>query len=196
MFLGLVGGHSLAAAAAPPGADVTVSVVVTPSTFQPGSTGVIELTMHNNGPDTAGSNAYNLIDQKAFLSTPPAPRAPYVVLPGVTGCVVGGQFLGPNVDMLWGYIGTFAYPSIPAGESRTCRIPIQFLDQPLESFDTYWRISTNPEDPDLSNNQVNYRFIAAAPPATPVPALDRWVILLTALGLLALSARALRRRAG
>ena len=69
----------------------------------------------------------------------------------------------------------------------------QFFAESFESLDTNWRISTNPEDPDLTNNAVAYRFIAGTATATPVPTLDRWAIAMAALGLLTLSAHALNK---
>jgi hypothetical protein len=199
LLLGLYS-HGRPASAGLPVADVSVSVVVAPDAFGPLSTGVIELTLHNDGPDPAGAvypgSLGNLIAQRAFLLTQPSQRAPYQVLPGVTGCNIFGQLVGPNINMMWGYIWTYHYPPIPAGESRTCRIPIQFPEQPFESFDTSWRISTNPEDPDLTNNVVNYRFVAGVPlqPARRVPAFGFWAKSITALGLFALAARVLKRR--
>ncbi len=54
LVLGLAA-HGVLASAGTPVADVSVSVRVTPSTFAPLDTGVIELTMHNQGPDPAGT---------------------------------------------------------------------------------------------------------------------------------------------
>lgn len=85
------------------------------------------------------------------------------MLPGAGGCNIIGELVGPNINLVWGYIWSYYLPPIPAGESRTCRIPIQFSEQPFESFETGWRISTNPEDPDLANNTVTYRFVAGVP---------------------------------
>lgn len=197
LFFAITIGISAVASAAygggTPVADVWVSVEVTPSAFQPLSTGVIELTMHNNGPDTAGtgvSGGFGIeISQRAFLLTNPSLPPPYLVLPGATGCGVIHEVFGPNVNMLWGFIWSFYFPPIPAGEIRTCRIPIQFTAEPFQSFDTNWRILSTPEDPDLTNNTVNYRFVAGIPlePAMPVSAIDRWAMWLAALGVLALA---------
>ena len=183
-----------------PVADVSVSVTVMPNAFRPSDTGIIELTMHNHGPDAAGADypgsLGNLIAQRAFLFNDPTLRPPYRILPGVTGCDVMGELVGPNVNLQWGYIWSFDYPPIPAVESRTCRIPIQFSAAPFESFDTNWRISTNPEDPDLTNNTVAWRFVAASPSGTvaAIPAIDRWAVIATMLGSIALAARSLWQR--
>lgn len=185
-------------------ADLWVSVVVTPNAFQPLSTGVIELTLHNNGPDAAGVGAPvglgNQISQQGFLLTHPSLPPPYLALPGVTGCTVVYEVFGPNVNMLWGFVWSFYYPVIPAGEARTCNIPIQFTSQPFESFDTRWRILSTPQDPDLTNNTVDYRFIAGIPlvPPQPVPSLHliAQLLLVASLLLLALRAKSALRRRG
>lgn len=193
MLASIFGSAKPVCAGAVPVADVTVSVNVTPAVFQPLSTGVIELTMRNNGPEAAGTDypgSYgNLISQRAFLLSQPSQSPPYRVLSGTTGCAVVGEIFGPNVNMLWGFVWSFYYPAIPAGESRTCRIPIEFGPAPFETFETSWRISTNPEDPDLTNNVVAYTFVAglALVPPIPVPLFDRWSALLATLCLLVLA---------
>ena len=190
-LIGLLSMGAPAMGGSPPVADVSLSVEVTPNIFGPLSTGEIALTLHNDGPDTAGATGVsgNVVFQKAFLLARPSDPPPYQVLPGTTGCNVTFDLFGPNVNGVWGFVWSYYYAPLAAGASKTCRVPIRFIDMPLESFDTNWRIFNPDEDPNQSNNIAYYRFIAGVPliPAEPVPGLSLISTLLLAFSVLFLA---------
>jgi hypothetical protein len=185
----------MASAGTPPvQADLAVSVSVTPSEFSPGSHGSISLTLNNHGPDTAGTGAFsNLVFQRGFRLEVPTDRPPYDIRDPVIGCFVVTEIVGPFSDLSFGLVWSYYFDVIAPGTSRTCTFPIEFYPQPFENFDTFWITALSTEDPNPSNNRVDYRFVAGTPflAPTPVPTmgLPGLMALLSGLGWLGLRHR-------
>ena len=182
-------------------ADLEVSVSVTPSSFSPGSQGIVSLTLTNHGPDTAGTGSFaNLVLQRGFRLEVITDRPPYEIREPVSGCVIAPEIVGPFSDLSFGFVWTYYFDAIPAGTSRTCTFAIEFSPRPFDSFDTFWRTAATTEDPNPANNQADYRFIAGIPliPPQPVPGLRliAQLLLAASLLLLALQATSAVRRRG
>lgn len=155
-----------------------MSVSVSPASFSPGSSATVTLTLHNAGPATAGSTTRpphlaNLVLQKGFRREPPLNRPPYAIPTQGTGCFISYDIVGPLADLSFGWVWSFYFELIPAGESRTCTFPIQFYPTTTESFETFWVSSPLAPDPNPGNDRAFYTFVAGTPyvAPTPVPAL-------------------------
>lgn len=158
------------AGTSPVQADLELSVSVTPSVFSPGSRGTVALTLHNHGPDAAGTGAFDtLVYQRGFRLEVPSDRPPYEIREPVTGCFIASELVGPFPDFSFGLVWAYYFGVIPAGESRTCTFAIEFYPRPFESFDTFWRASLYTEDPNPSNDRADYRFVAGTPYVAPIP---------------------------
>lgn len=174
-------------------ADLSLSVHVTPSSFAPGERGTVRLTLHNAGPDAAGTIRpgpfANLVLQRGFRLESAYQRGPYQVVAPVSGCFITYDIVGPYTDLSFGLVWSYYFEVVPAGESRTCTFDIKFADRPFSTFETFWRSISYPgEDPNIDNDRVDYTFIAAGDLPVPVPASSFWAMtglaaLLVSLGL-------------
>lgn len=186
--LGLSASHRVSAAA-----DLSIDVSVTPATFWPGSSATIAMTLHNAGPDVAGAGStipfpIFVLQRGIPLPTMSVTDIPYNIYVRPQGCNVASEVVGPLPDLSFQLVWTFHFAAIPAGESRSCEIPITFYNHATSSFPTYWLAFPDPTDPNLLNNRVNYEFVRGAPPPpTPVPIFSSWGRALQALGLLLLA---------
>jgi len=156
-----------------PQIDLLLEVTTTPLPFVPGGHGIVAITLHNAGPDTAGGTlsgqeSINVYEDEFIITTQPPP---FEVRDPVIGCRVE-RFVSeplPNGDI--GLVFAFYFGPIPAGESRTCTYAIEFDPSTRESFATGWIVTTpNDDDADLSNNRVDYVFQA---PAVSIPTASR-----------------------
>ena len=180
-------------AGALPQVDLSVSVSTTPVPYVPGGHGTVTLTVHNAGPDAAGTTfpgpyAIDVI-QDGFTITHNPP--PYEIRAPVIGCLITETITEPLPDGNIGLIWEFYFDVIPAGGSRTCTFDIEFYPSTRQSFTTGW-LAVIPSDNDTNpnNNRVNYTFLAGT---QQVPAITNPGLLVLAIGLLFL-AWAFRRR--
>ena len=176
-----------------PQVDLAVSVYTTPVPFVPGGIATVTMTVHNAGPDAAGTvlpeqreivvleKSYNVVSQ------PP----PFVLFEPATGCSAYSQYTeyipglpGGGISLL----NSYYFDDIAAGSSRTCTYRIQFLLSTQESFSTYWHVidSANDDDINPSNDRFDYTFIAPSglSASIPVPMLSVASLLILGLGLL------------
>lgn len=180
-------------------ADLSLSLHVTPSSFAPGQLGTVRLTLHNAGPDAAGTIRpgpfANLVLQRGFRLESAYQRGPYEVVAPVSGCFITYDIVGPYTDLSFGLVWSYYFEVVPAGESRTCTFDIRFADRPFSTFDTFWRSVSYPgEDQNVDNDRVDYTFIAAADLPVPVPASAFWAMAGLAVSLVSLGLRSMRDR--
>lgn len=193
-----------------PQIDVSITVSVTPSAFQPGDRGTVTLTLHNAGPTAAGvAQPGPFGDQFANYVIGPGFRLPTtwdwgpfdILWSTVNGCVATYDVIGPGPppDFFFALVFQFYFEVIPPGESRVCTFDIQFLPEPFETFETRWSytISAAQEDTNPANNEVFYTIVAGAPYVPPVlvPSLSRWTLMGLAIGLSVLAFAHWRRYA-
>jgi len=189
-FLACVASVS-AIAGARPKVDLSVSVTTSPVPFEPGGIVTVTMTVHNAGPDAAGATLPNersvIVREKPYgiVERPP----PFVLFEPATGCSAYAQESEPIPGLPGGgltYLFSYYFDTVGPGESRTCVYRVRFLPSTQEDFATNWRISSaNDDDTNPNNNQFDYTFIAAEPPApVAVPALSLTGWLLLGLGLL------------
>lgn len=200
----------LALAGAPPlpQIDVSISVAVTPSAFQPGDQGTVTLSLQNYGPEPAGvvqpgpfgELFANFVIGPGFALANASEWGPFdIVWESVSGCFATYDIVGPGPppNFSFGLIFQFYFEVVQPNQTRTCTFDVVFRPRPFETFESRWRyvpsgaqLDTNP-----ANNEVFYTFVAgttyAAP--TPVPA-SSWITLVgLGSGLLLLAFQ--RRRA-
>lgn len=158
--------------------DVSIQVQVAPETFWPGSSQVITMTLHNDGPDVAGGGSnlafpVDVLQRGITLPNQSTSDIPYNVFAAPSGCRVGWQVVGPLPDLSFILIWSYHFQPIPAGGSRTCTIPITFYDHATTNIPTHWWAYRVPSDPDWSNNLATYEFVRGSPPPPrPVPLLS------------------------
>lgn len=168
--------------------STSLSVTVTPPIFVPGGRNTVALTVHNAGPDTAGTipgvSPSIFVYQDIFIITTQPP--PYEIVSPADGCwierFVGEPLPDRNIALSFGHY----FESIPAGQSRTCTYDIEFYSSTRASFPTGWLVRTpNDDDKNPSNDRLDYTF-ATAPlaPAAPVPTGSTLTWLVLGLGLL------------
>jgi hypothetical protein len=176
--------------------DVSVSVSVAPVPFAPGGRSTVSLTIHNAGPDAAGTanpGPYAIdVIQRGFIITHFPP--PYEIRNPVAGCRITETITEPLPNGDIGLVWEFYFDVLQAGASRTCTFDIEFYPFTRDSFTTGWlanpgyhEIDSNPD-----NNRVSYTFRAAA---VPIPATSGFSLLMLTIGLFALAGLA-RSRAG
>ena len=155
--------------------DLSVSVSMAPATFTPGSQGIFSVSVHNAGPDAAGTVFPDEKPIRVYSSSivfPPTQPPPLEILSVLTGNCWLDRFSEPLPNGQWVVQFIFYFDPIAAGESRTCTNEVEFSLQANENIPTRWRVvphndqETNPDD-----NQVDYTFVAAQPtPPASVPA--------------------------
>ena len=183
------------AASTRPQVDLSVSVTTAPVPFVPGGVGTVTMTVHNAGPDTAGSV---LPDQREIIvfehgynvtNNPP----PYELFEPAEGCSAYAEYSeyipGQGVFLLF----SFYFDDIAAGASRTCTYRVRFLASTRESFATSWLVSDSANDDDINpgNNRFDYQFLASI---SPVPALSPVGALALGMGLMLVGAWTQQRR--
>jgi len=177
-----------------PQVDLYVSVSTDPVPFVPGGRGTVALTLHNAGPDAAGTTfpgtyAIDVI-QSGFIITSHPP--PYEIRGPVEGCFIAETITEPLPNGDIGLVWEFYFDVVSPGASRTCTFGIEFYPSTRDSFTTSWiAVSPNDEDTNPGNNRVHYTF--AAPPVSIPTASSRGLIGL-GISLLVMSWIACRNR--
>lgn len=193
------------AGTSPPGQyDVSISVAVTPSAFQPGDRGTVTLALHNAGPDPAGSVqpgpggnlVANFVIGPGFRLATAGDWGPFdIIYSTVSGCLATFDVIGPGPppNFFFGLVFQFYFAVVPPGESLTCTFDIVFLPTPFETFESRWRYEAGSGDTNPGNNEIFYTIVAGTPYQTPapIPALSWWgqAGVMLGLGLLALRSR-------
>lgn len=187
--------------------DVSISVSVTPSSFQPGERGTVTLTLENAGPDAAGvaqagDPLANFVIGPGFRLPTTWDWGPFDILwSAVSGCVATYDVIGPGPppDFFFALVFQFYFEVIPPGESRVCTFDIQFLPEPFETFESKWTyvVRGTQQDTNPANNEIFYTIVAGAPyvPPEPAPVLSLWTLTGLALGMFALACAHRRRYA-
>lgn len=168
-----------------PQVDLSLSVELSPEAFVPGSRTRVELTLHNAGPDTAGTippqpyRNFVVGDPFDITTSPPL----FEVVEVVGGCAVERFVSEPFLDGRIELAFVYYFNAIPANQSRTCIFEIVFDSTAITSFPGGFMAYANTNDSDWNpaNNRLAYTYVAAsvAQPVVPVPALS-------ALGLMTL----------
>lgn len=171
-----------------PQVDVSVSVCTSPIPFVPGGSGIVALTVHNEGPDAAGNaeiSPFSIdVIQQAFIVTSHPP--PYRITDSVSGCFIMETITEPlpdgNIALVW----EFYFDVIASGESRTCTFGIEFYPGTRETFTTSWFASPgyHEDDLNLTNNRANYTFTA---PAAFVPTSSWHALVAMSVGFLVMA---------
>ncbi|WP_067648981.1 hypothetical protein [Dokdonella koreensis] len=174
----IVGGP---AAGQPAQADLSLSVVVTPSTFVAGGRNRVALTVHNAGPDLAGGGTESSISVASefyIINTRPPPYE--VVEETAQGCWVERFVTEPLPDNSIALLFAYYFDSIPAGQSRTCTYEIEYYPSTHPPLPLEWTVFTwyTDVDPDPSNNTLRYTLEAQT--VLPVPSGSGW----SAIGLI------------
>lgn len=175
-----------------PQVDLSASVSTTPVPFIPDGIGTVTMTVHNAGPDAAGSTLPEMREivvlEKPYdvVGQPP----PFVLFEPAVGCSAYAEFSeyipglpGGGIKLL----NSYYFDDIAPGESRTCTYRIQFLPSTQEGFETYWRVTDSANDDDINpdNDRFDYTFIAAPSQASiPVPTLSAISLLILSAGVL------------
>lgn len=150
-----------AAAGTPPKVDLSVSVVVSPASFDSGGRNTVRLTVHNAGPDTAGlipgdSESIYVIGGSVIVSAQPPP---FEVVPPIQGCWIERFLTEPLPDGSIALSFVYYFDSIPAGQSRTCTYDVEFGASVRTDIATGWSVFTiNDEDTNLANDRIEYVF--------------------------------------
>jgi hypothetical protein len=182
-------GLSLASAGTRPQVDLSVNVRTTPEQLVSGGIVTVTMTVHNNGPDTAGGVLPNerdiIVYERPYDIVSRQP--PFLLFEPAIGCSAYAEeseyipgLPGGGITLMFSYW----FDAIPSGESRACTYRLQVLPTTIESFDTYWMVrSSNDDDINPSNNRLDYTFVTA-PPAPPisVPAGSPWGWILLSIG--------------
>jgi hypothetical protein len=184
-----------------PQVDLSVSVTTTPQPFVPGGIGTVTMTVHNAGPDAAGSTLPDMREivvlEKPYdvVGQPP----PFAFFEPAVGCSAYAEFSeyipglpGGGITLL----NSYYFDDIAPGESRTCTYRIQFLQSTQASFATYWRVTDSANDDDINpdNDRFDYTFVAAPLAFVSVPTLSAISLLILSAGLLSIVACARRRQ--
>lgn len=172
--------------------DVSVSVGMTPLTFVPGGQGTFTITVHNAGPDAAGTI---FPDEKpiralgsAFIVTAKPPPFELVGI-SVGNCWLDRWVSEPLPDGNIVVAFDYYFGPIPAGESHSCTSEIYFNPSTTTDIPANWQvIAFNDDDVNPANNRADYVF-RLRPVMVPVSSLVGLMFL--ALGLLALVGHAL-----
>lgn len=178
--------------------DLSIDVDMTPATFTPGSWGIFSVTVHNAGPDAAGTvfpdekpiNVYS-----SSIVFPPEQPPPLEILTVLTGNCWLDRYSEPLPSGQWIVQFIFSFDPIAAGASRTCTSEIEFSTLVTASVPTRWRVVPhNDQETNSDDNQVDYTFVAA-PPAPPasVPSGSSWSWIALGLACFLTAGRALRR---
>lgn len=184
----------IALAGSRPQVDLSVDVTTQPVPFVPGGHATVTLTVHNAGPDTAGTpvTGQDAIEvyEDAFIIT--EHRPPFEIPVQGIGCTIDTFVTEPLPDGNIALVYTFDFGPIEPGESRVCTYGIDFHPSTRASFATGWRVAAiNDEDTDPSNDRFDYVF--QAPPAS-IPAMTWRGVLSLVAGLLFIGCVERRRR--
>ena len=169
--------------------DLSVSVEMTPARFVPGGHNLFSVTVHNAGPDDAGSSNPDEKPVRVFGSTIvflPEVGPPLEIVGVLSGDCWIDRYSEPLPNGNWVIEFDYFFDPIAAGASRTCTSDIYFSAQAAAQIVTNWRVtSSNDTDPNPSNNRFDYTFVATQPvQAAPVPALSPTASLILGFGLL------------
>jgi hypothetical protein len=174
--------------------DLAVSVSMTPSTFVPNGHGTFTITVHNAGPDTAGTvfpdeKPIRALGSAFYVTTGPPPFD----LVGITegDCWLDRFVSEPLPDGRIFVAYDYYFGPIPAGESHSCTSDIYFDVSTTSNVPASWNVTPfNDDDINPANNRVDYVFRVR--PVT-ISALSPIALLMLAFGLL-LGVGFMRRR--
>jgi hypothetical protein len=166
--------------------DLSVSVSMTPPTFVPGGHGTFTVTVHNAGPDTAGSASPGLGGVAVFgsffdVTTSPPPF--YLVDFTDGDCWIDIFETEPLPDGSIALSYDYYFGAIPPGESRSCTSGIVFGPSTNSSFSTHWQLAGSPnyDDVNPANDRVDYVFRVRP---TTIPALSSLPLVMLIFSLL------------
>jgi hypothetical protein len=183
MLLGLF--SIQAVAQTPAQVDLSVSVSMTPPTFVPGAHGTFTVTVNNAGPDAAGMAGFGNVNvySNSYIVTTQPPPFELGLWPVEGDCSTERFVTEPLPDGNIGLLFAVYFGVIPAGESRSCTIPITFYPSTRSSFSTHWQLASSPnfDDIDPANDYVDYVFHVHP---VMVPVQSTTVLTILASGLL------------
>lgn len=156
-----------------PQVDLSLSVEMSPESFVPGGRARVELTLHNAGPDVAGTippmpyRNFVIGDPFDVTSSPP----PFEVVEIVGGCAIERFVSEPLPDGRFELAFVYYFNEIPADQSRSCIFDIVFDPTVVTSFPGGFSAYANSNDNDWNpaNNRLNYTYVAAYVAQAPVP---------------------------
>lgn len=179
-----------------PQVDLSVVASTVPPTFTAGGRNTVALTVHNAGPDPAGTTTAPtpsvLVFGGDFVVTSQPP--PYEVVVPADGCGVERFVTEPLPDGNIRLVFVYYFDSIDAGQSRTCTFDVQFYPSTHESFGNRWQVGSFDEETSPSDNTLDYAFIVAPASPSAVPDLPAPWVLLLASSMLVAGMDARRRR--
>jgi hypothetical protein len=159
---------------------------MTPPTFVPGGHGTFTMTVHNAGPDAAGTTSFGNIRVygNGFTVTTNPPPFELAIWPIEGDCSIERAVTEPLPDGNIGLVFIYYFGVIPAGESRSCSGGIDFYPSTRANFSTSWLVDGFPNNHDTNpaNDRVDYVFRVRP---TTIPALSPVGLVALALGLLA-----------
>lgn len=167
--------------------DLSGSASMTPPDFVPGGQATFTMTIHNAGPDAAGTTGIGGIrvygNQYIVTSKPP----PFeLVGPAVGNCFFERAVTEPLPDGNIALIFIFFFGAIPAGESRSCTTGVYFYPSTRTSVPTTWSLYSLPNNNDTNPENDNIDFVfhrrhVAVPGPSPLALLILgFALLLTA----------------
>ncbi len=164
--------------------DLSGSATMTPPDFVPGGQATFTMTIHNAGPDAAGTTGIGGIrvygNQYIVTSQPP----PFeLVGPAVGNCFFERAVTEPLPDGNIALIFIFFFGAIPAGESRSCTTGVYFYPSTRTSVPTTWSLYSLPNNNDTNPANDNIDFVfrrrhVAVPGTSPL------ALLILGIGLL------------
>ena len=177
-----------------PQVDLSVQVTTAPVPFVRGERGTVSLTLHNAGPDSAGTTypgtyAIDVIQSGFIITTHPPP---YEIRGPVDGCFIAETITEPlpngDIALVWEFYFDVGAPNA----SRTYTFGIKFYSSTQDSFPTSWiAVSPNDDDTNPDNDRVQYTFLA--PPVSIPEASSRGLAALV-VGLIVIGLSARRNR--
>jgi len=185
-----------ARAGARPRVDLSVQIAATPVPFARGGRSTVSLTLHNAGPDSAGTTypgtyAIDVI-QSGFIVTAQPP--PYEIRGPVDGCFIAETITEPLPNGDLALVWEFYFDVVAADASRTCTFDIEFDPSTRRSVPASWiAVSPNDDDTNPDNDRVHYTFLGP-PVAIPATSLGGLVALLVGVIGVSVSAMYKRRR--
>lgn len=172
-----------------PQVDLSLSAEMTPGTFIPGGRNRVTLTLHNAGPDAAGTIPpmpyRQFVVGDPFDITASAPL--FEVVEIVSGCAIERFVSEPLPDGRIELAFVYYFDAISAGQSRTCIFDIVFDASAITSVPGGFNAFANSNDNDWNpaNNRLSHTYVAApvAQSTVPVAALSRTGVLALLAGL-------------
>lgn len=180
-------------------ADLGLSITpLLPTTVAPGSSGILQFTATNAGPDDIQVQPFassNILESRPgdFIEF----DVSFALVDPAGGCQFSTTPLDPLPFQRPTFVLHFRFPAIAAQSTATCdvRYSVHPLTEP-QQIPITWTVQLSAgDDPNPVNDVVNLIFNIAgpAPPSVPVPAVSS-MALLQLLGALIAGASVVRRR--